>query len=160
MSAIISNCQKYRYLLEREVRAIPMIGDRGLLLWIMLNPSTADANNNDQTIRKCIGFSSRNNFSRFRVVNLFAYRATKPADLWRARDPIGPENNEHIVNAAIDAKVVVVAWGNHKKAEQRAKQVVEMLANMLIQPLCLGKNNNGSPRHPCMIPYSQALEEF
>ena len=85
---------RYRYSLTRQW------GDRGIsgdgLLWVMLNPSTATADRNDPTLRKIIGFTKRLGNKRLRVVNLYGLVATKPADLYRAEDPVGPENDAHI----------------------------------------------------------------
>src|SRR3954454_15761859 len=88
-NAVISACGRYRYLLSRQVGP-------GLrtATFIMLNPSTADATNDDPTIRRCIGFARQWGCGRLAVLNLFAVRATDPAEMKRADDPVGPENRD------------------------------------------------------------------
>src|SRR4051812_49823510 len=88
-NAVISACGAYRYVLTRQVG-----GGVRRATFIMLNPSTADASNDDPTIRRCIGFAQRWGCGQLAVLNLFAYRATDPADLKRASEPVGPENRE------------------------------------------------------------------
>jgi len=105
----------YRYWLSRAWGdAVTLSGKelpRPYVLWVMLNPSTADASKDDPTIRKCIGFTTRMGFERLVVVNLFAWRATEPRELTQHVDIIGPRNNEFIKSYAADAAVIVCAWG-------------------------------------------------
>jgi hypothetical protein len=105
--AIISDCEKYRYSLTR-------IWDEKLpkVMFVMLNPSTADSNKDDPTIRRCIGFAKSWGFGGLYVCNLFAYRATNPKDLLKAINPIGDDNNTHIKTIAKEVDIVVCAWGN------------------------------------------------
>jgi hypothetical protein len=104
--ADLSPCGTYRYLLGRRIGGGDRVG-----LWVMLNPSTADANEDDATIRRCIGFARREGCGLLEVVNLFAYRATDPAALRLADDPVGPANDHFISKAVERAALVVVAWG-------------------------------------------------
>lgn len=108
-TAIISDCGRYRYQLGRTW------SDGPIARFIMLNPSTADATEDDPTIRRCISFAKREGAGAISVVNLFAFRATKPADMMKATDPIGPENNDHLrewVGHEFGfAKLVIAAWG-------------------------------------------------
>jgi hypothetical protein len=104
--ADLSPCGTYRYLLGRRVGE----GDR-TALFMMLNPSTADATEDDPTIRRCTGFARREGCGVLEVVNLFAYRATDPAELRTAPDPVGPANDHHIKAALGRVALVVVAWG-------------------------------------------------
>lgn len=106
MSAVISPCGNYRYLLTREYDP-----EGPLMTFIMLNPSTADAENDDSTIRKCRKFSDKQGCGRLAVVNLFAYRATKPEVLKKVSAPIGPDNMAHIIYAASQSDFIVCAWG-------------------------------------------------
>ena len=85
--ATISECGLYRYSLTRVWDdVLPMC------IFVMLNPSTADADIDDPTIRRCINFAKREGCGSLMVVNLFAYRATSPADMKAAVDPIGSGN--------------------------------------------------------------------
>lgn len=149
-TAIISGCRRYRYLLERRVGIQSKI-----CLFIMLNPSTADAHQDDPTIRRCKGFAKTFNCGKLAVVNLFAFRATKPAEMLAADDPIGPENNRWIARAADDAKlsggIVIAAWGAHGMHMDRDKQVLALLDGWDVQPMSLAETAAGMPRHPLYV---------
>ncbi len=94
-SAVLSECARYRYRLDRAWER----DDHGLgtVTWVMLNPSTADADVDDPTIRRCIGFSKAWGYNALTVVNLFAWRATSPRDLCAVEDPVGPDNEAHLI---------------------------------------------------------------
>lgn len=146
----------YRYDLGRRW------GDGAMVAFLMLNPSTADATQDDPTIRRCVGFARSWGAGAIRVVNLWAYRATKPADLWGARellDVVGPENDRHIRRAADEAERVVAAWGAHGHRDpKRVAAVLDLLGD---RPLyCLGRTKGGDPRHPLMVRADQPLEPF
>ena len=96
---------QYRYLLWRYW------GEAKRLVWVLLNPSTADARQDDPTIRRCVGFAKGWGYDGIQVVNLFAYRATDPRELKAVVDPVGPRNDEFIERAARGHEMVVVAWG-------------------------------------------------
>ncbi len=136
----------YRYRLGR-VRD----GGSGTVVFIMLNPSTADAEVNDPTIRRCIGFAWDWGHRALTVVNLFAYRATTPKELRRATDPIGPANDQHILAAVGAADAVVVAWGVHGALHGRGREVMRLLSQGP-QLTCLGVTKEGLPRHPLYMP--------
>jgi hypothetical protein len=126
------------------------------MVFVMLNPSTADAENDDQTIRKCLGFAQRAGCGSLAVVNLFAFRATDPADLRAARYPVGPENDFWLLSACSAAEMVVYAWGANASGHavaRRAREVQAMLAPHVRRPLCIAKTKDGHPQHPCMAPY-------
>lgn len=157
MSAIISPCGAYRYRLERE------LGDGPTVAVIMVNPSTADAVENDATIRKLLGFGTRNGWGKIIVGNLFAYRATDVRELATAADPIGPENNVHLAQALTDAERVIVAWGPASKLPRRLRgrwRTIQSLAGS--RPLwTIGKTaKDGHPCHPLMLPYSLELQPW
>ncbi len=159
MSAIISQCGTYRYRLERELalRVGPTV------LWIMLNPSTADADHDDPTIRKVAGFSRLAGYARLIVVNLFAMRATDPRDvLLNLADAEGSENCRHIMEAAVDASAIVCAWGAAPWAEEQARAVCGWLDDLDHAPpgLCLGTTKSGAPKHPLYVPYAQPFVPF
>lgn len=161
MSAIISDCGKYRYRLEHEWSP-----DRGTVAFIMVNPSTADAEQDDATIRKVRGFAQRHGFSRLIVGNLFAYRATDIRALKGISfgEAVGPDNNFHLHQIIGDADQIVVAWGPVAKVPRafrnRWQQIVS-LSNAWGKPLhCLGTAKDGHPRHPLMTPYSTPLTEW
>lgn len=151
--ATISACGMYRYELSRQ-----WDDDLGALGFVMLNPSTADANADDPTIRKCVGFAQRFGYGGIKVVNLFAYRATDPADLKKAGYPIGPENDRHIAGAMLNCAVVVCAWGANARKLERPAAVLRVLKQNLIQPWALRLLDGNVPGHPLMLPYACSLE--
>lgn len=141
--AIISPCQRYRYVLWRQWEQ----GRRALVV-IGLNPSTADASVDDPTIRRCIGFAKRERCSRLVMLNLFAFRATEPRDMLRAHDPVGPDNDNYIREWAWgDEVVAVAAWGALGGTRGR-----DALVRCIVPALnCFGTTKDGSPRHPLYL---------
>jgi hypothetical protein len=152
--AILSDCGLYRYRLWRRW------GRGRHALFCMLNPSTANADADDPTIRKCIGFAKRWDCDGIEVVNLFAWRATDPRNLGIAAYPVGPDNDEHITEAARAAPMIVAAWGARPQRmpdpifKQRIARVRGLLGN---SALCLGWTKLGLPKHPLMIAYDTEL---
>ncbi len=118
----------------------------------MLNPSTADAEADDPTIRRCRQFASRWGASELSVVNLFALRATEPSALQAAADPVGPRNDEMIAESVLGAGMVVTAWGNHGLLGGRADEVRTLLRRLSVRPFHFGLNRTGEPRHPLYLP--------
>lgn len=158
--ALVSDCGRYRYFLSREMD--PRLGT---LCWLMLNPSTADAAKDDPTIRKVMGFTKRAGYGSVLVVNLFAWRATDPDDLWTeirrpGGDPEGPLNREEIMSAARLSDAVVCAWGARAFARYQAARVLEWLAERDTRLLCLGTTKDGDPLHPLMPSYGHHLMPF
>ncbi len=153
--AVISDCGKYRYALTRGA------SNARFMHWIMLNPSTADAFVDDHTIRKCIGFARRLNFTGITVHNLFAVRATKPADMMAAADPVGPDNHTYIERmlsrAAFNEELVVCAWGAHGSYMDQDETVMGWIESAPIKPFCFGFCKNGTPMHPLTLGYEREL---
>lgn len=152
-SAIISDCGTYRYRLER--------GAGRAIAFIMVNPSTADAENDDATIRKCCGFAERLFCDKIIVGNKFAYRATDVNELRNARDPIGPENDKHIEQILRDADLHIAAWGSLNKIPEtlrsRWKEVIRIADRVGVRMHCIGFNLDASPRHPLMTSYNAIM---
>lgn len=153
MTAIISQCGIYRYLLTRPG---DLCGDRPPALFVMLNPSTADATVDDPTIRRCRAFGAAWGCRGIEVVNLYALRATNPDDLWTVDDPIGPDNDRMLATKASEHREVICAWGRNAQAD-RVDAVVAILRAAGAQLLCFGTNQDGSPVHPLYQPASQKL---
>lgn len=157
MSAIISECGKYRYRLERG-------GAGPTVMFVMVNPSTADAEIDDPTIRKCKGFAARNGFERILVGNLFAYRATDVKELRGVSDPVGPENDEHLRAMFREADIVVAAWGASGKLPEalraRWRQVVHLADRVPHQMKMIGVCADGHPKHPLMVGYDAKIEPW
>lgn len=156
--ALISADGRYRYRLWRLWNV-----DAPVMVWVMLNPSTADAETDDPTIRKCIGFAKAHRYGGIIVVNLFAWRATDPKELARLDDPVGPENDEHIVWAcrAPLLATVVGGWGANRFAAKRAtrvKVVIQSAGGRHIH--CFRQSASGAPWHPLYLPYSSPLERL
>lgn len=151
MSAIISDCGLYRYRLERRVTA----SDR-IALFIMLNPSTADAEKDDATIRRCRSFTLALRCGRLVVVNLFAFRTKSPKLLKAAAQPVGPENDRYINEAGTEAALsggwVICAWGTHGVHLGRDAVVTRRLLLAGLAPHSLGETAGGMPRHPLYLP--------
>jgi hypothetical protein len=155
-AAHLSDCGQYRYVLHR------MWGDGLPLTFAMLNPSTADAEQDDPTISRCVGFARREGYDGIRVVNLYAFRATKPADLWRAAEPTGGERNDDLLREigrqAKGAWPLVAAWGAQPRARGRIAQVLAMPGWDRV--IALGVTKDGSPRHPLYVPADAPLMSF
>jgi hypothetical protein len=145
-NAEISACGKYRWWLTREWDS-----GEGQICWIMLNPSTADASNDDPTIRKCIKFSRAWGYRSLIVVNLFALRTPSPTEMKRASMPIGAENDSHILRAASEAQIVVAAWGKDGSFKNRGFNVAQMVNQRGIPLWCLKKAKDGAPWHPLYV---------
>lgn len=140
----------YRYGLVRRWAPGPIV------LWIMINPSTANAVKLDPTLLRCLGFTMRWEpsldagwpaYGAFEVANLYAFRSSNPDDLWKQHDPIGPENDAKILAAVKRATLVICGWGNDAQPD-RERQIAQMLADNGVQPYCLALCKNGSPSHP------------
>lgn len=148
-TAVFSPCEQYRYRLTR-------IWDPALpvTVFCMLNPSTADHEVLDPTVRRCVGFAQTWNTGGLVVVNAYAHRSTDPAGLWTVDDPVGPANDAHINEAAVDARtsggVFVAAWGMHANAD-RAFTILGLPAVAAVGARSLGVTKSGAPRHPLYV---------
>jgi hypothetical protein len=153
-----NNCKgehgKYRYLLWRQWDDAE--ANSGMILWLMLNPSTADEKKLDPTLRRCETFTRKWKYAHFEVANLFALRSSNPALLLTDIDPIGP-NNDAVIEQTIDrATIVVVGWGSNKFAATRYKRIVELSQGKNLY--CLGVTKDGWPRHPLYIKNDTELQ--
>lgn len=152
-SAVISNGGKYRYTLARWWH-MPSFS-AGMVLWVMLNPSTADGSVDDNTIRRCINFSRDWGYEAMTVVNLYAYRATKPLDLWQraqqGKDIIGPKNDKWIRREAYHAQRIILAWGGNSDFARPRTVTEELLEPYGRRLYCLGYTTAGHPVHPLRL---------
>ncbi len=164
-SAEFSACTRYRYALRR-------VWDPSLACcgWVMLNPSTADAREDDPTIRKCVGFAHRWGFGSIFVANLYAYRATNPREPRGVVHPegavrwLGPYNsiceNDTWLGEAAKCDRLVFAWGAHA-TKDRADHVAAFIAERRTGAVeCLGFTKGGMPLHPLMVAYATPLVDF
>jgi hypothetical protein len=154
-TAEFSSCKRYRYLLTRQWEPRP--ARARTICFIGLNPSTADANVNDATVRKCIAISAHLGFTRLKLVNLFAFRATEPADLKEARFPIGEMNDDFLDAAVRTSGVIVACWGNHGVHQNRDQVVAQRFKRRL---KCLKVNATGTPAHPLYLPTRSRLLNY
>lgn len=156
-TAVFSVCERYRYALERTFAR----GDRAVL-FIGLNPSTATAETNDPTVRRAIGFARAWRFDRLLLGNVFAFRSTDPRGLRTVADPIGPDNDRHLLELANRAERIVCAWGVHATLNDRERKVVELLRDAGFEHrLChLGVTKDGHPKHPLYLSSSTRLQPW
>lgn len=152
--ADFSPCGRYRYRLWRRWDAGPVA------VWLLLNPSTADATVNDATIERCQRRSARWGYGALVVVNLFALRATRPRELYRHPDPVGPDNDGVILEAATRADHVICGWGNHGLLGARGQRIVRVLSEHGCELRCLGVTARGQPHHPLFVPYATPLQNM
>lgn len=153
--ALISPCGRFRWWLAR-----PIAGGLGIgfVLWVMLNPSTADARVDDPTIRRCIGFTQNWGFDRLAVANAYAYRTSSPAALKAAGYPIGEECDSHLIRLAREASLIVAAWGGHIQPTRAAAVLVMLRRHAPVYTL--GWTKAGQPLHPLYLPGDSPLIEW
>lgn len=147
--AVLSLCTRYRYSLTRMLK-----GFDDPFVVCMLNPSTADATQNDPTIRRCIGFAERENAHSLIVVNLFAWRSTDPLKMPHDYDEcVGPENDDVLLYVAQHTgNRIVCAWGAGSPYPRRAREVCTMFRDNGVNLVCLAETKKGHPGHPLYIP--------
>jgi hypothetical protein len=138
-NAIISQDNKYRYQLSRIWDE-----EKPKVLFIMLNPSTADANVDDPTIRRVVNFSKSWGYGGVLVGNLYAFRSTDPKALRYTDDPIGEDNIQHIQSLIGLTERVIYAWGNNQKEP-------EWLSSLVDTPYCIDISKKGVPKHPLYL---------
>lgn len=154
-----SKARTYRYLLTRiwDPQTAPAV-------FLMLNPSTADALEDDATIKRLThprsGFARRMGVGGIVVVNLFALRSTDPRVLRHHPDPVGPLNDVFIRQATAGAAKVVAAWGAAGVEHGRGARMTETLLARGVELQCLGRTSTGQPRHPLYLPRVAALEPY
>jgi hypothetical protein len=153
-TATISEDGKYRYSLGRQWSSNGVTA-----VFVMLNPSTADHEVDDPTIRRCIGFAKREGCGSLYVVNLFAFRATNPKELpLSAAEATGPDNSNAIWTALKRASIAVAAWGTG--AANRQHLDVRRLADGITPLECLGTTKDGHPRHPLYVKADASFVPF
>ncbi len=146
--AVYSDCERYRYALTRVWDAT---GPRAV--FVMLNPSTATEVQNDPTVERCERRARALGFGAFRVLNIFAWRATDPRDMRAVADPVGPLNDAAIRESVAWADTVICAWGTHGAHRGRGPQVEAMLRDTGVPLHHLGLSKAGHPKHPLYIGY-------
>ncbi len=149
--AEISPCGIYRYSLWR-------IWDNSLpkVMFIGLNPSTADAIDDDRTIIKCINFAKNWGFGGIYMTNLFAYRSTDKSKLYVVNEPVGIDNDKYILKYAEKADKIIAAWGNDGCFLNRSEIVYKLFPSLF----CLQINKTGEPKHPLYVTDNTVLKLY
>lgn len=141
--AELSNCRKYRYALWRTWDK-----RKEKVMFIGLNPSTADEVEDDRTISRCISYAKQWGYGGIIMANLFAFRTSSPAELMASSDPVGPENDRWLRTLASQAPVVVAMWGNSGTFRNRALEVTKIFPELR----CLRVTGTGQPHHTRGLP--------
>ncbi len=151
--ADFSPCKTWRYTLRRtwDVK-------KPRLLMVLLNASNADDTRDDPTNRRGMRFAYSWGYGSLVFCNLFAFRTPEPAEMKKAVDPVGPQNNIWIRGEAHMADKIVLGWGIHGPFMDRDRQVLSLLKQFKL--FCLGRTKDGHPRHPLYIKKTTPLEEF
>jgi hypothetical protein len=147
---IFSSDRAYRYVLRCQCSDAVAEPPRRIA-WIGLNPSTADEVMLDQTLATVCRYSKKWGFSEVIMLNLFAFRATDPRNLKRAEDPIGPDNDRHLLTEVSAAERVIACWGDHGRFRGRDREVANLLVAAGVSFRCLQRNKSGAPRHPLYL---------
>lgn len=155
-SAFITADRQYRYWLRR-----PWANNDLEVCWVMINPSTANAEEDDPTTRRCIDFSVSHGFGSMVIVNLYAFITPYPDELFKRRDEgkdiVGPENDTHILKQLADHPTVIAAWGADKRVDDARVQFVRANATSLY---CLQKGKGGTPSHPARLSSGLKLKRW
>lgn len=159
VSAVFSECRTWRYTLTRDTgvrwrrpEGVATQWPARTVLFVCLNPSTADETKDDPTVRRCIRFARDWEFERLVVCNIFGLRSTDPKGLYDHPNPIGPLNGQHIVDEASRAEMVVIAWGNHGALMERGDRVRDLLQMAAKGKVhTLGFTSKGEPKHPLYL---------
>ncbi|MGH8159296.1 MAG: DUF1643 domain-containing protein [Rhodanobacter sp.] len=155
-SAVISPCGTWRYRLDRDVQHEGIV-----IAYFGINGSTATADTDDHTVRKWIGFTSRNGGRRFIVGNPFAFRARHVSALALAPDPVGPDNDHHLRQITAEADLLVPCWGRRDKVPANLRHQFDSLTALILQsgkPVRIfGLTADGDPLHPLTLGYDRDL---
>lgn len=152
--AKFSQCRRWRYMLWRRW------GDGPCINFILLNPSTADENRDDQSVERCQRIATKLGFSALQITSLFAFCATTPLELHSADDPVGPGNDAALRVVATESALVICGWGNHGRHLKRSRDVVAMLAELKIPLHALHITPAGEPGLPLYLGYGRQPTRF
>lgn len=141
--ACLSPCRLYRYALWRTWDE-----SKKKVMFIGLNPSTADETVDDRTVGRCISYATQWGYGGIIMTNLFAFRASKPTEMMRAENPIGEMNDYYLKRLAVDAALIVGMWGNSGTFLNRSEEVVAMFLNLH----CIRVTSGGQPHHTRGLP--------
>ena len=139
--ALFSECKKYRYVLWRI-----WDNSKPKVMFIGLNPSTANESSDDPTIRRVRTFAKTWGYGGVYMLNLFTYITAYPEELITCDDPLGLADY-YLLEYAKKCEKIIFAWGNFKECKSRANEIIKMFKGF-----ALLKNKDGSPRHPLYVP--------
>ena len=167
-TAIFSDCKRYRFHLGRQFHTELFSNPKPKsIAFLMFNPSTADANEDDPTIRRVMGFAQREQCTSLEIINLIPFITPKPSDLDPATAFGDNQYMVYLLNALFDNDIVVIGWGAiGDKYPQIFITALKQLHHMNNKALfsgkffCLGKTESGHPKHPLYIKKDQPLESF
>lgn len=140
--AVFSDCRNYRYCLWRS-----WDNTKKKIMFIGLNPSTADEIKNDPTVTRCINYSKMWGYGEMFMMNIFSYRTTYPSVLMNQNDPIGKDTDLWIKKIYKKTDICIGAWGNHGQFLDRSKDIFSILPKIY----CLKINGSGEPAHPLYL---------
>ena len=156
----VEGTPRHRYLLTRSWIPIYLEpSDAKVVCWVMLNPSKADGQNDDPTIRTCIGFSKKWGFHALIVVNIFSAVSTDPRGLLTSGNPEGPQNIHWVEAACRLSDLIVCAWGAHGEILDQGRRYKDILSQKY-DLYCLAQTNQGQPGHPLYVSREKELEIF
>jgi hypothetical protein len=154
--AVLSPCGGYRFWLHRS-----WVSGRGWVVFVMVNPSSADETKNDPTMNRVIAFAKEFGFNGVIVVNLFAARSKEIDALLELDDPVGRQwNDDYIRHALTLSDTIICAWGSHRVVHRRDYQVLKLIRAAGLQPKCLRLGKHGMPAHPLYLPQGLKLQEY
>jgi len=140
--AKFSKCRKYRYTLWRTWDKL-----KPKIMFLGLNPSTADEIKNDPTVTRCINYSKSWGYGGMYMMNIFSFRTTYPVELKKAKDPIGSKNDYWIKKIYKDVDKCIGAWGNDGEFKNRSEDIIKLIPDIY----CLKVNSSGQPAHPLYL---------
>ena len=159
-TAALSDCRRYRWSLSRDWT--PLGQAPSAILWVGMNPSTADDQFDDPTCRREISFSKNWGFTRYLKGNVLGYRSTDPKKL--PDDPLeaeGIDNREHLLDMARQAEMIILCYGRLPTRYYGViSETVQQLRNVSAEIFCLGKNQDGSPKHPLYLSSRTVRQSF
>ena len=167
---MFSQCGSYRWILKRE-----LLSGKKTVVFVGLNPSKANASNNDRTLIRIINFCSRWNYKNIYIINLFSLISKSPFKLLKSNDPIG-ENNDLITLKSLEFWRenrncdLWLGWGDKGQINGRDRKVLKLIKNFSNwkskennhskRVLCLGLSKKGNPLHPLYMPNQSFLRIF
>ena len=159
-TCFFSEDRRYRYSLVHDLHPCLKPESKSWLAWIGLNPSTADEQTLDPTLRRIAAFTMANGYTGFVMLNLFAFRTPHPRVMMQTEDAVGSQNDATIFTVCQSAESVVCAWGTGGQYRARSFAVTLALHELGLRPLCLGVTKSGEPRHPLYVSGGTQLVPF